>query len=105
MTISDVVAGNLTTLYLVAIAGIKAYGLISGQGFNGIFVLLVSTIMVGLVLISSLIWDVSRKATKALAPHHHQTEICHGGICWHGVAVRSPASQVRFRLPQQHPHN
>ncbi|KAL7206571.1 hypothetical protein ACSBR2_019312 [Camellia fascicularis] len=34
MTISDVVAGNLTMLYLVAIAGTKAYGLISGQGFK-----------------------------------------------------------------------
>ncbi|KAJ8537876.1 hypothetical protein K7X08_014416 [Anisodus acutangulus] len=36
-------------------------------------------------------------------PRHHTDELCRGGICWHGVAVRSPASQVRFRLPQHYP--
>ncbi|XP_057490101.1 uncharacterized protein LOC130776073 [Actinidia eriantha] len=107
MGLSDVVAGNLKTLYLVVIAAMKAYGLATGQSFNGVFVLLASTAVVGVVLILSVIWDVSRKAAKALTRDHDSggTDTCRGGICWHGVAVRSPASQLRFRLPQQHPHN
>ncbi|XP_027148933.1 uncharacterized protein LOC113749404 [Coffea eugenioides] len=111
MAISDAVVGNLTTLYLVVIAALKAYGLASGKSFGGGFVLLASTAVVGVLLIASLTWDVSRKATYALTRHdrsnstsggrHDGHEMCRGGICWHGVAVKSPASQVRFRLPQQ----
>uniref|UniRef100_A0A5B7C8E4 Uncharacterized protein n=1 Tax=Davidia involucrata TaxID=16924 RepID=A0A5B7C8E4_DAVIN len=104
MAISDTVVGNLTTLYLAVIAAIKVYGLAAGRSFTGVFVLLISTIVVGVILIGTLTWDVSRKATYALACNR-ANEICRGGICWHGVAVRSPASQVRFRLPHQHPHN
>ncbi|CAN4122583.1 unnamed protein product [Withania somnifera] len=115
MAISDTVVGNLTTLYLLVIAAMKAYGLMTGQSYSGIFVLIVSTAVVGGVLIMSLTWDVSRKATRyalTMVPHqqhptqqprHHSDELCRGGICWHGVAVRSPASQFRFRLPQHHP--
>ncbi|XP_055834433.1 uncharacterized protein LOC129902986 [Solanum dulcamara] len=114
MAISDTVVGNLTTLYLLVIAAMKAYGLTTGRSYGGVFVLIVSTVVVGSLLILSLTWDVSRKATRyALTrdhhpihhrnqPRHHSDELCRGGICWHGVAVRSPASQFRFRLPQHH---
>ncbi|OIT22784.1 PREDICTED: uncharacterized protein LOC109217127 [Nicotiana attenuata] len=116
MAISDRVVGNLTTLYLLVIAAMKAYGLMTGRSYGGGFVLIVSTTVVGIILILSLTYDVSRKARYALTrnrnlhhhhptqqlyqPRHHSDELCRGGICWHGVADRSPASQVRFRLPQ-----
>lgn len=109
MSISDVVAANLTTLYLVVIAAMKAYGLVTGKNFTGAFVLIASTAVVAVILIVSLAWDVSRKAADALSPRDrilntgsggHEHEMCRGGICWHGVAVKSPMSQVRFRLPQ-----
>nr|XP_018627010.2 uncharacterized protein LOC104098280 isoform X1 [Nicotiana tomentosiformis]XP_033512536.1 uncharacterized protein LOC104098280 isoform X1 [Nicotiana tomentosiformis] len=110
MAISDRVVGNLTTLYLLVIAGMKAYGLMTGRSYGGGFVLIVSTTVVGIILILSLTYDVSRKARYALTrnrnlhhhhhptqqlyqPRHHSEELCRGGICWHGVAVRSPASQ------------
>lgn len=107
MGASDVVVGNLMTVYLVVIAAVKAHGLVCGQGLSGVFMLVVSTAVVGVILIGSIIWDLYRKASKALVAardddDHGSSEICRGGICWHGVAVRSPASQVRFRLPQQH---
>ncbi|KAL9330434.1 hypothetical protein ACSQ67_000044 [Phaseolus vulgaris] len=103
---------NLTVLYVAVIACIKLYGFACGRSFGGAFVLLVSTATVALILVATLTWDVSRKATYAFAadhspppsPPHHAHEPCKGGICWHGVAVRSPASQVRFRLPQNLPH-
>ncbi|KAK4390806.1 hypothetical protein Sango_2143900 [Sesamum angolense] len=101
MAISDAVVGNLTTLYLVVIAAMKAYGLAVGRSFSGVCVLVLSTAVVALILIASLTWDVSRKATRTLTTRDHGHEMCRGGICWHGVAVKSPASQVRFRLPQQ----
>ncbi|XP_015884846.1 uncharacterized protein LOC107420407 [Ziziphus jujuba] len=107
MAVSDAVVANLTTIYVAVIAGIKVYGLVLGRSFGGGFVLIVSTILVGLILIATLTWDVSRKATYAVSRDHrrvHVHEMCKGGICWHGVAVRSPASQVRFRLPQQLPY-
>ncbi|EOY15078.1 hypothetical protein QUC31_000356 [Theobroma cacao] len=108
MAISDAVIGNLMTIYVAVIAGIKAYGLVCGRSFSGGFVLIVSSTVVGLILVGTLTWDVSRKATYAISRDHaaavHVHEMCKGGICWHGVAVRSPASQVRFRLPQQIPY-
>ncbi|GMI96861.1 hypothetical protein like AT1G75810 [Hibiscus trionum] len=110
MAISDAVIGNLMMVYVAVIAGIKAYGLVCGLSFGGGFVLIASSTVVGLILIGTLTWDVSRKATHAISGGDHEDgasvevhEICKGGICWHGVAVRSPASQVRFRLPQQIP--
>lgn len=102
MALSDAVAANLTTVYLAVIAAMKAYGLASGRIFAGGVVLLVSTAVVGLILVGALAWDLWRKATPALSSDGIG-EMCRGGICWHGVAVRSPASQVRFRLPQQNP--
>ncbi|KAL3639051.1 hypothetical protein CASFOL_016958 [Castilleja foliolosa] len=103
MAISNAVAGNLTTIYLVVIAAMKAYGLAVGRSFSGVYVLILSTAVVAAILIGSLTWDVSRKVTQALmATRDHAHEMCRGGICWHGVAVKSPASQVRFRLPQHH---
>ncbi|KAJ9165957.1 hypothetical protein P3X46_020767 [Hevea brasiliensis] len=106
MALSDAVIANLTTIYVAVIAGIKAYGLVTGRSFSGGFVLILSTTLVGLILIGSLTWDVSRKVTYAISRDHiHVHEMCKGGICWHGVAVRSPASQVCFRLPQHQPHN
>ncbi|KAJ1421618.1 putative transmembrane protein [Sesbania bispinosa] len=105
MAVSDIVVSNLTTLYVAVIACVKAYGFICGRSFTGAFVVIVSTTVVGLILVTTLTWDVSRKATYAFNRQHpHPHEMCKGGICWHGVAVRSPASQVRFRLPQQIPY-
>ncbi|PQQ21577.1 uncharacterized protein Pyn_14934 [Prunus yedoensis var. nudiflora] len=103
MAVSDAVAGNLTTIYVAVITGIKAYGLLFGQSFSGGFVLIVSTIVVCLILIATLTWDVSRKATYAIRRDHsvHVHDMCKGGICWHGVAVQSSASEVRLRLPHQ----
>ncbi|GFP79155.1 hypothetical protein PHJA_000059000 [Phtheirospermum japonicum] len=47
--------------------------------------------------------DHGHEVTQALmAVRDHGHEMCRGSICWHGVAVKSPASQVRFRLPQHH---
>ncbi|PIN03528.1 hypothetical protein CDL12_23950 [Handroanthus impetiginosus] len=102
MAISDAVVGNLTTLYLLIIAAVKAYGLATGRSFSGSCVIVLSTAAVALILIASLTWDVSRKATQAMITRDRGHEMCRGGICWHGVAVKSPASQVRFRLPQHH---
>ncbi|KAK3005851.1 hypothetical protein RJ639_017316 [Escallonia herrerae] len=107
MTISDMVVGNLTTVYLAAIAAIKAYGLVAGRSFSGGLVLVLSTAVVGVILVGTLTWDVSRKASYVLTtpPDDDDTHdgTCRGGICWHGMAVKSPASQVRFRLPQYDP--
>ncbi|KAI4316948.1 hypothetical protein L6164_024871 [Bauhinia variegata] len=96
MAVSDAVVGNLTMIYVAVIAVIKAYALVCGRSFSGGFVLIVSTAVVGLILIATLTWDVSRKATYAFTRDHahHPHEMCKGGICWHGVAVRSPASQA-----------
>ncbi|GMH18021.1 hypothetical protein Nepgr_019862 [Nepenthes gracilis] len=102
MAVSDVVVGKLLTIYLAVIAAMKAYGLVTGRSFTGCFVLVASTAVVGIVLVGTLTWDVSRKATYAVS-RDHENEMCRGGICWHGVAVKSPASQVRFRLPPQQP--
>ncbi|KAK8580038.1 hypothetical protein V6N13_143176 [Hibiscus sabdariffa] len=108
MAISDAVIGNLMMIYLAVIAGIKVYGLVSGRSFGGGFVLLVSSAVVGFILVGTLTWDVTRKVTYAISGDHTASvpvqEMCKGGICWHGVAVRSPASQVRFRIPQQTPY-
>ncbi|KAE8709886.1 E3 ubiquitin-protein ligase CIP8-like [Hibiscus syriacus] len=108
MAISDAVIGNLMTIYLAVIAGIKAYGLVSGRSFGGGFVMIVSSTVVGFILVGTLTWDVTRKATYAISGDHaasvHVQEMCKGGICWHGVAVRSPASQVRFSIPQRIPY-
>ncbi|XP_011045065.1 PREDICTED: uncharacterized protein LOC105140081 [Populus euphratica] len=102
MALCDAVIGNLTTIYVAVIAGIKVYGLVCGRSFSGGFVLILSTIVVGLILTGTLAWDISRKATYPISRDHVNVhEMCKGGICWHGVAVRSPASQVRFRLPQR----
>ncbi|KAK4746123.1 hypothetical protein SAY87_012435 [Trapa incisa] len=100
MAVSDAVVRNLTTIYIAAIAAVKAYGCASGRSFGGAFVLVAATTIVGLILIGTLTWDVSHKAKHAVLKDHVH-EMCKGGICWHGVAVKSPASQVRFQLPQQ----
>lgn len=106
MAISDMVARNLTTLYLVVIAVVKIYGLSTGRSFAGVFVLVISTLVVGGILVVTLTWDVSKKATYVLTPtdedKEHDHHVCRGGICWHGVAVKSPASQLRFRLARLH---
>ncbi|KAL3351636.1 hypothetical protein AABB24_019954 [Solanum stoloniferum] len=114
MAISDKVTANLTTLYLAIIGAMKAYGLITGRNFTGCFVLILSTAAVALVLILTLTWDIYIKARNVRVRHnrpdrinyqnqqqqHTSHEFCRGGICWHGVAVSSPASHFRFRLPQ-----
>ncbi|XP_057435071.1 uncharacterized protein LOC130727831 isoform X1 [Lotus japonicus] len=101
MALSDSVVSNLTMIYVAVIACIKAYGFLNGRTFGGGFVIAASTTVVGMILVATLTWDVSRKATYAFnrhtppqPPHNHSHEMCKGGICWHGVAVRSPASQV-----------
>lgn len=91
-------------LYLMVIAVVKIYGLTTGRSYAGVFVLVISTVVVSAILIATLTWDVSRKATYLLTPDCedkvHDHHVCRGGICWHGVAVKSPASQLRFRLLQ-----
>ncbi|KAE9620970.1 hypothetical protein Lal_00019258 [Lupinus albus] len=113
MAVSDSVVSNLTLIYVAVIASIKVFGLICGRSFTSTFVLILSTTLVALILVLTLMWDVSRKATYAFAGdhllhphplHRRHRETCKGGICWHGVAVRSPASQLRFRLPQHLPY-
>ncbi|GFQ02075.1 hypothetical protein PHJA_002351400, partial [Phtheirospermum japonicum] len=60
--------------------------------------IILSTAVAAAILIASLTWDVSRKVMHALiAAREPDHEMCHSGICWHGVTVRSPTSQVRFR--------
>ncbi|XP_024010430.1 uncharacterized protein LOC18008786 isoform X2 [Eutrema salsugineum] len=116
MALSDAVLGNLATIYVAVIIAIKVYGLVSGRSFSAGFVVFVSITAVGVLLAVTLAWDVSRRAADAVSrynrvvaedlSHRHNHDgggICKGGICWHGVAVRSPASQVRFRLPQHIP--
>ncbi|XVE94535.1 hypothetical protein REPUB_Repub02eG0017100 [Reevesia pubescens] len=105
MAISDAVIGNLMMIYVAVIALIKAYSLVYGRSYGGGFVLMVSSTVVGFILIVTLTWDVSRKATYAISRDQasssssvHVHEMCKRGICWHGVAVRSPASQVRPSL-------
>ncbi|WZZ33756.1 hypothetical protein YC2023_017157 [Brassica napus] len=109
MALSDAVLGNLATIYVAVIIAIKVYGLISGQSFSAGFVVVVSITTVGVLLAVTLAWDVSRRAADAVSrynrvvagedlSHRHNHDggggICKGGICWHGVAVRSPASQM-----------
>lgn len=122
MALSDAVLGNLATIYVAVIIAIKAYGLVTGKSFSAGFVVVVSITVVGVLLAVTLVWDVSRRAADAVSRynrgggeeeeedlshrHHHDGvgSSCKGGICWHGVAIRSPASQVRFRLPQHIPY-
>ncbi|XLU18016.1 uncharacterized protein LOC110263368 [Arachis ipaensis] len=109
-TISDRVVSNLTVIYVAVIACMKVYGLACGQNLGGAFALLFfSSIFVALILLLALAWDLSRKAAYVFAAsaaatnNHRSHKTCKGGICWHGVAVQSPASQVRFRLPHHLP--
>ncbi|KAK9075051.1 hypothetical protein SSX86_003370 [Deinandra increscens subsp. villosa] len=104
MAISDMVVGNLTILYLTAIAAIKGYGYLTGRCYGGAAVLILSTAVIGVLLTGALTWDVSRKVVVR-GDDDVAHEMCRGGICWHGVAVKSPASEVRFRLPQRHAMN
>ncbi|KAL9999292.1 hypothetical protein Hdeb2414_s0009g00324651 [Helianthus debilis subsp. tardiflorus] len=105
MAVSDMVVGNLMMLYLAVIAAIKGYGQVTGRSYGGVTVLIISTVAVGVLLLGALTWDVSRKAaTYAVVTRvgdEVEHEMCRGGICWHGVAVKSPASDLRFRLPQR----
>ncbi|KAK9136483.1 hypothetical protein Syun_015813 [Stephania yunnanensis] len=116
MMISDVVAGNLTPLYLGVIAAIKAYGVASGRNMSGWVVLASSTTVVAAILVAALTWDVSRKptsysyATTLVSNPLHRTNSsssssssswsCRGGICWHAVpSAAATVSQLRFHLP------
>ncbi|KAJ0669684.1 hypothetical protein HanOQP8_Chr13g0465441 [Helianthus annuus] len=105
MAVSDMVVGNLMMLYLAVIAAIKGYGQVTGRSYGGVTVLILSTAAVGVLLLGALTWDVSRKAaTYAVVTRvgdDVEHEMCRGGICWHGVAVKSPASDLRFRLPRR----
>ncbi|KAF3518238.1 hypothetical protein DY000_02064016 [Brassica cretica] len=119
MALSDAVLENLATIYVAVIIVIKLYGLVSGTSFSAGFIFVVSVTAVGVLFGVALAWDVTRRAADADAvfryhrvsvedlSHRHSHDgggICKGGICWHGVAVRSPASQVRFRLPKHIPY-
>ncbi|TKY75256.1 hypothetical protein E2542_SST04023 [Spatholobus suberectus] len=95
MAISDVVVRNLTTIFVGLMACFEAYGFVCGRRFSSGYVVVVSTIAVVLILVATLTWDISRKATCAFHSDHGDSHevVCKGGICWHGVAPRSPASQ------------
>ncbi|KAL4557523.1 hypothetical protein LXL04_035704 [Taraxacum kok-saghyz] len=101
MAISDMVAGNLTILYLVVIAAIKVYGQLSGRCYGGAAMLILSTATVGVLLVGALTWDISRKVVTCSVVTRCDDEVaqelCRGGICWHGVAVKSPASQFGLK--------
>ncbi|KAE8713485.1 E3 ubiquitin-protein ligase CIP8-like [Hibiscus syriacus] len=106
MAVCDAVIGNLMMIYVALIAGIKAYSLVCGRSFGGGFVLMASNTVVGLIIVGALAWDVSRKAKNSISGVDDDVEVqemCKGGMYWHGVAARCPASQVRFRLPQRIP--
>ncbi|XP_020960202.1 uncharacterized protein LOC110263367 [Arachis ipaensis] len=109
-TISDRVVSNLTSIYVAVIACMKVYDFACGQNLGGAFALIFfSSVFVAFILLLALAWDLSRKAMYAFAAsaattnNHRSHKTCKGGICWHGVAVRSPASQVRFSLPHHLP--
>lgn len=106
MAISDTVAGNLVRIYLGVIAAMKAYGLVTGRSFTGVFVLVASTAVVVLVFIASLAWDVWRKATcsNKSRDRRRPRRLCRGGICWHGATVRPPCYTVRVTVPRDQPH-
>ncbi|CAN7130391.1 unnamed protein product [Brassica rapa subsp. narinosa] len=117
MALPDAVLGNHATIYVGVIIVIKLYGLVSGTSFSAGFIFVVSVTAVGVLFGVALAWDVTRRAADAVSrynrvsvedlSHRHSHDgggICKGGICWHGVAVRSPASQVRFSLPQHVPY-
>ncbi|KAG2254402.1 hypothetical protein Bca52824_084538 [Brassica carinata] len=117
MALSDAVLGNLAAIYVAVVIAIKVYGIVSGTSLGAGFVVVVSITTVGVLLAVTLAWDVTRRAADAVSrynrvgvenlshlQHHQGGEICKGGICWHGVAVRLPASQVRFTLPQHIPY-
>lgn len=109
MGVCDVVASNLTLIYVAVLACVKAYSIVNGRSYGGGFVVTVSTTLVALILVTTLMWDLSRKVKYCVCAtcddriqKHPRT--CKGGICWHGVAERSPASQVCFKLPH-HPNS
>ncbi|RID56164.1 hypothetical protein BRARA_G03380 [Brassica rapa] len=109
MALSDAVLGNHATIYVGVIIVIKLYGLVSGTSFSAKFIFVVSVTAVGVLFGVALAWDVSRynRVSVEDLSHCHSHDgggICKGGICWHGVSVRSPVSQVRFSLPQHVPY-
>ncbi|CAH2036757.1 unnamed protein product [Thlaspi arvense] len=118
MALADALLANLATFYLAMIFIIKAYGLITGRNFGAGVLVIASMTVVVVVLVLTLAWDVSRRAAggitrynrrggETLNERHHNESgrgSCKGGICWHGLAVRSQASKVHFRLPQHIPY-
>nr|GFD57750.1 uncharacterized protein [Tanacetum cinerariifolium] len=87
------VVNNLTIFYLALIAIIKVSGEMSGRSYGGAAVLVLSTAVVGVVLVGTLMWDVSRKVAatcRVVGGGDVAHKMCRGGICWHGVAVKSP---------------
>ncbi|KAL2346238.1 hypothetical protein Fmac_000238 [Flemingia macrophylla] len=104
MAISDAVARNLTTIFVALMASFQAYAFLCGRRISGGYAALLSTAALLLILVATLTWDISRKARCGRrSRHHHVEEVCKGGICWHGVAPPSPASQLRFTLPRHLP--
>nr|XP_004499284.1 uncharacterized protein LOC101498178 isoform X1 [Cicer arietinum] len=100
MGVCDIVASNLTIIYVAVTAFVKAYGILNGRNYSGVFVVTVSTSLVALILFATLMMDLCRKFNNKLlivGEHHprtsHREMSCKGGICWHGVAERLPASQ------------
>ncbi|KAK1431341.1 hypothetical protein QVD17_07798 [Tagetes erecta] len=104
MPISDIIVTNFTIFYLTIIVLIKCYAYLTGRSYGGAAVLILSTVVVTVVLVVALMWDLCRKVvtyTAVVSCNDVAHEMCRGGICWHGVAVKSPASEVRFSLPQR----
>lgn len=111
MGVCDVAASNLTIIYVAVTSFVKAYEVLYGRRFSGVFVVTVSTTLVALILVATLMWDLSRKISKCVfvdqhprTSQHNTMSYCKGGICWHGVADRSPVSQLHFKLPLHLPH-
>ncbi|KAI9113200.1 hypothetical protein K1719_015725 [Acacia pycnantha] len=118
MAVSDTVVGNLTTIYVALIAAIKAYGLVCGRSFSGGFVVIVSSTLVGLVLVATLTWDVSRRhllARRGGAIHRVSDYISRGKLerCiilmmvdlqrWRGynmLKLGSPQDRTQLAVPE-----
>ncbi|CAA7031720.1 unnamed protein product [Microthlaspi erraticum] len=109
MALSDALLANLPKVYIAVVFVIKAYGLVSGCNIGAVVLVIASTAVVVAMLVLTMAWDVLRGATKSISQyknishrHHNDGGVggsCKGGICWYGLAFRSHASQIRFRLP------
>ncbi|GAU12266.1 hypothetical protein TSUD_02330 [Trifolium subterraneum] len=101
----DIVASNLTIIYLATLVCLKIYGVVHGWTYGFIFATTCSTTIVAFILVATLMWDLFQKfisTSCVFVPEQPPTiSSCKGGICWHGVAERYPASKMSIKLPRR----